>query len=217
MRAPWHFVAANVVLGPGFALAAMLPIPIAVTVRVPGRTTLALGLVGVGSSAGALVLAPAVQALVDARGWRAAYAALGAAAVATPLLLLPLLPRGRLARDSRSGASCGARASCHSSVCCSCRASSVVPVIALGILGKQRFATLYGVLQLGSTIAIGVSPVAPAPFFDRKGSCAGALVFWVVAMAAGVAVALRIPAAAGAVLAPAAPAGAAREESARTA
>jgi MFS family permease len=297
MRAPWHFVAANVVLGPGFALAAMLPITIAVTVRIPGRTALALGLVGVGSSLGALVLAPAIQALVDAFGWRTTYLVLGTAVVATPLLLLPLLPRGRLRRDGaedlepsariplgqelrRPGvlplvgilflpgivnfglqvhivpylANAGYTATLAAAALGAAIGMSavgkvvggllgdrigalptlrlalsfdllaiallpfvgstlllgafvalhglaigaevaVVPVIALAILGTQRFATLYGILQLGSTIAIGIAPVVPGLFFDRNGSYAGAVVFWIVVMLAGVAIslAMRVP------------------------
>ena len=68
MHEAWHFVVANVLLGPGFAGAAMLPITIAVTVRIPQRTALALGIVSAGASAGALVLAPGLQALIDAYG-----------------------------------------------------------------------------------------------------------------------------------------------------
>ena len=97
MQQAWHFAAANVFLGAGFAACALLPITVAVTVCVPDRTTLALGIVGAGSSAGALVLAPAVQAVVDAVGWRGAYVAMGTAVVLTPLpFLLFALPRGRL-------------------------------------------------------------------------------------------------------------------------
>ena len=298
MRAPWHFVAANVVLGPGFALAAMLPITIAVTVRIPERTALALGLVGVGSSVGALLLAPAIQALVDAFGWRSAYLALGAAVTATPLAMLPLLPRGRLRRAAAGegvpatpvpigrelrrpgvltlfgvlflpgvvnfglqvhvvpylthaghvatlaaaalgaaigtsavgkvvggllGDRIGAVATLRLALCLDLVAIAllpfvastpvlgafvvchglaigaevaVVPVIALAILGAPRFATLYGILQLGSTLAIGIAPVVPGLIFDRTGSYGGALVFWMIAMLAGVAVslALRVPA-----------------------
>jgi len=97
MSMPWHFVAANVFLGAGFAATALLPITIAVSVRVPDRTALALGIVAAGASAGALVLAPAVQALINAIGWRGTYVCMGAAVVCTPLpLLLFALPRGRL-------------------------------------------------------------------------------------------------------------------------
>jgi MFS family permease len=97
MHEPWHFVAANVVLGPGFAACALLPITVAVTIRIPDRTALALGIIAAGSSAGALALAPALQAITEAFGWRSAYVALGAAVVLTPLpCLLFALPRGRL-------------------------------------------------------------------------------------------------------------------------
>jgi predicted MFS family arabinose efflux permease len=100
MQQSWHFVAANVLLGPGFAACALLPITVAVTVRVPQRTALALGVVASGSSLGALVLAPAVQAVMQSLGWRGAYVALGAAVVLTPLpFLLFALPRGCLQGD----------------------------------------------------------------------------------------------------------------------
>ncbi|MBI4515718.1 MAG: MFS transporter [Deltaproteobacteria bacterium] len=103
MTEPWHFVAANVLLGPGFAGTAMLPITVAVTLRVPDRTALALGIIGSGASIGALVLAPAVQAAAEAFGWRGAYAVLGSAVVLTPVpFLLFTLPRGRLPRHASS-------------------------------------------------------------------------------------------------------------------
>lgn len=109
MHEPWHFVAANVALGPGFAACALLPITVAVTIRIPDRTTLALGIIGAGSSAGALALAPALQVVTETVGWRGGYLALGAAVVLTPLpCLLFALPRGRLrpaapARTQRGG------------------------------------------------------------------------------------------------------------------
>ena len=97
MHEPWHFVAANVALGPGFAACALLPITVAVTIRIPDRTTLALGIIAAGSSAGALALAPALQAITETFGWRGGYVALGTAVVLTPLpCLLFALPRGRL-------------------------------------------------------------------------------------------------------------------------
>ncbi len=98
-----HFVIANLFLGAGFAACALLPITVAVTVHIPQRTTLALGIVGAGSSAGALVLAPTVQRLIDAFGWHDAYVILGIAVVLTPLPFLAFaLPRGRLRRGDGS-------------------------------------------------------------------------------------------------------------------
>src|SRR5512144_705905 len=97
MHEPWHFVAANVALGPGFAACALLTITVAVTIRIPDRTTLALGIIAAGSSAGALALAPALQAITETFGWRGGYIALGAAVVLTPVpCLLFALPHGRL-------------------------------------------------------------------------------------------------------------------------
>jgi MFS family permease len=99
MRAPWHFVAANVFLGAGFAAAGLLPLTIAISVRVRERTALALGIAATGSSAGALLLAPLLQAIVESLGWRGGYVVLGAAVVLTPLAFLPFaLPRGPLQR-----------------------------------------------------------------------------------------------------------------------
>lgn len=97
MHEPWHFVAANVALGPGFAACALLPITVAVTICIPERTTLALGIIAAGSSAGALALAPAMQAITETFGWRGGYVVLGSAVVLTPLpCLLFALPHGRL-------------------------------------------------------------------------------------------------------------------------
>jgi MFS family permease len=295
MSEPWHFVAANVLLGPGFAAAAMLPIVVAVTVTVRERTAFALGIVGTGSSAGALVLAPLVQAIVGAFGWRAAYAALGTAVVLTPIpFLLFALPRGRLAREAqgpgaggerprlrdelrrpgvlalagllvvpglvsfglqvhlvpllsdlghpasfaagalgaavgisalgklgggalgdRIGALGGLRLALAAKLFALAllplaAASSVVaifvvvhglavgaqiavvPVIALGVLGREHFATLFGLLQLAATLAVALAPVIPGFVFDATGSYAGAIAFWVIAMAAALALSLRL-------------------------
>lgn len=104
MTQSWHFAAANVLLGPGFAACALLPITVAVSVLIPTRTALALGIVAAGSSAGALVLAPVTQAVIDVFGWRGAYVAMGLAVVLTPVpFLLFVLPRGRLARPGGEG------------------------------------------------------------------------------------------------------------------
>jgi MFS family permease len=99
MQAPWHFVAANVLLGVGFAAAGLLPLTIAITLRVRERPALALGIAATGSSAGALLLAPAMQAIVEAFGWRGGYVALGSAVVLTPLVCAAVaLPKGPLSR-----------------------------------------------------------------------------------------------------------------------
>lgn len=103
MRDAWQFAAANVFLGTGFAAAALLPFPVAVTMCVPTNTSLALGIVSAGASAGALVLAPAAQAVIDAAGWRSAYLAMGTAVILTPLPFLAFaLPRGRLRRPAQA-------------------------------------------------------------------------------------------------------------------
>jgi len=101
MQVPWHFAAANVFLGAGFAACALLPITVAITVVVRDRTALALGIAAAGASAGALVLAPTLQALVEALGWRGSYLVLGTAVVLTPLPFLAfVLPRGRIERST---------------------------------------------------------------------------------------------------------------------
>jgi predicted MFS family arabinose efflux permease len=300
MNQPWHFVAANVLLGPGFTSAALLPITIAVTICVPDRTALALGIVGVGSSAGALVLAPAVQIVVDAIGWRDTYLLIGAAVVVTPIpFLLFVLPRGPLQRarsreDEAPGraqlhlldelrrpgilALCGvmiipglvsfgvqvhlvpylADLGHHTTFAAGALGAvigvsaigklgggflgdrlgpvatlrfalllkalaivilalagsriavggfvvahglavgaqvAVVPVIALAILGRDRFATLYGLLQLASVLTIGLAPLIPGVLFDATGSYSLAIVFWLAVMllAIWVSFRLRIP------------------------
>jgi MFS family permease len=301
MREAWHFVAANVLLGPGLAGSAMLPITIAVTVRVPDRTALALGVVSVGASAGALVLAPALQALIEAHGWRATYLVLGSAAVLVPLLLLPALPRGRLHRHGAGAAPTAklppldlrrelqrpgvpalaallvipglvnfgimvhlvpylagvghdarvAALALGAAVGISAIGKlagglvgdrigplgalrlalllqvvallllplvgsvpllalflvmhgiaigteiAVTPVLAVRILGAERFATLYGILQLAATVSIGLAPVVPGLIVDAAGSYGPAVLFWLLTMLAGVVVAftMRSPAA----------------------
>jgi MFS family permease len=293
MREPWHFVAANLLLGPGFAAAAMLPITVAVAVRVPQRTALALGIVGVGSSAGALVLAPLLQGLIQATGWRATYASLGLLVLATPVpFLLFVLPRGRLQRSrgatdppraplrealrrpgilpllailvlpglagfglqvhlvpllSDAGHSTAFAASALGAMvgvsalgklgggwladragpvamlrlALAVRALAVaslaladsplvvggfvmalglaggaevavVPVLALAILGTERFATLFGLLQLVSMLAVGLAPIVPGAIFDATGSYAGALTFWIACLASALVVALHL-------------------------
>ena len=251
MRAPWHFVAANVLLGPGFAAAAMLPVTIAITLRVPARTALALGVVAVGAGAGALVLAPALQALVEPRGWRTTYAVRSTAVASVPLLLLPALPRGRLRRPAASGAPAAALPppllrrelrgpgvlplaallvipglvnfglTVHlvpylAGIGHDARVAAaalpllalflalhgvalgtqvaVTPVLAAQVLGRERFATRYGVLQLGATVAIGLAPVVPGLLVDAVGGYAPALGFWMETMAVGAIVAFAMPA-----------------------
>jgi MFS family permease len=104
MQEPWHFVAANVFVGAGFAACALLPLTVAITVCVRERTALAFGIAAAGASAGALVLAPALQAAVEAFGWRGTYVVMGSAMVATPLPFLALvLPKGPLRGDDSPG------------------------------------------------------------------------------------------------------------------
>ena len=69
---------------------------------------------------------------------------------------------------------------------------AVTPVLALRVVGEARFATLYGLLQLVSTIAIGLAPVIPGLFFDATGSYSGAVLFWIVTMLVGVGVAFAM-------------------------
>jgi len=99
MAEPWQFVAANVLLGAGFGASALLPMTLAISMLVPERKAFALGIAATGSSAGALVMAPAVQLAIERFGWRGAYVGMGALVVAMPLVLLvAVLPRGRLPR-----------------------------------------------------------------------------------------------------------------------
>jgi MFS family permease len=183
MQAPWHFVAANVLLGVGFAAAGLLPLTIAITLRVHERPALALGIAATGSSAGALLLAPAMQALVDALGWRGGYVALGSAVVVTPLLCAAFaLPKGPLARAA--GARDGGPAL---SLAEELRRPGMRPLIALMVLpGVTTFAVsvhlvpyLTGVghsgqaaaLALGGCIGVaGVGKLAGGAIADRVGA-----------------------------------------------
>lgn len=101
MRESWHFVAANLLLGAGFAASGLLPMTVAIAFHVRERTALALGIAASGSSAGAFVMAPGVQLAIERLGWRGAYVALALLVVGVPLLLLAWLPRGPLAGASR--------------------------------------------------------------------------------------------------------------------
>jgi predicted MFS family arabinose efflux permease len=287
MTAPWHFTAANAALGIGFTACALLPITIAITVLVPQRTALALGIVAAGASAGALTLAPTLQFAVDTVGWRSAYVGLGAAAILTPLPFLAFtLPRGRLksasarptAKDpsrtlvsdlrrpgvaslagimvlpgftafavsvhmvpyligaghgttvaaSALGATIGVSAfgkiaggyvADHygalrtvrlllflwaGAIALLSRADNlaplagfvalyglalrthvaVVPLIARGILGTERFGTLFGVLQLGAMLAAAAGPILSGVLFDATGSYGSAVLVWLGAMIA---------------------------------
>lgn len=98
MRSPWHFVAANLLLGPGLTATALLPLTVVIAVRMPERTATALGVAGTGSSLGALACAPAAQLAIESLGWRGAYALFGGIAVAAPLVaVFAAVPPGRLA------------------------------------------------------------------------------------------------------------------------
>jgi hypothetical protein len=71
-------------------------------------------------------------------------------------------------------------------------------VLALAILGTERFATLFGLLQLAAMLAVGLAPIVPGAIFDATASYAGALAFWIAALAGALVVALRMRLPAGA-------------------
>jgi predicted MFS family arabinose efflux permease len=292
MTDAWQFAAANVFLGAGFAACALLPITVAVTVCVPQRTALALGIVAAGSSAGALVLAPAFQAVIDAIGWRGGYVVMGCAVVLTPLPLVAFaLPHGCLTRHSSSSAAAPpprgvlhdlrrpgvmplvaimilpglasfslavhlvpyltglglagttAAAALGATIGISAIGKlaggfvadrlgplptfrlalllwvvalallrfadvwvafdafvvlyglalgtqiALIPAIAISVLGRQRFGTLFGMLQLAAMLASAVGPVASGLIFDATGGYGGAILLWLVAMATATVVA----------------------------
>ncbi len=292
MHEPWHFVVANVALGPGFAACALLPITVAVTIRIPDGTTLALGIIAAGSSAGALLLAPALQAITETFGWRGGYVALGTAVVLIPLpCLLFALPRGRLrpatprpterapelplAKELRQpgvarlalvmilpslvafsisvhlvpflaglghpgavaaaalgatigvsaigkigGGFTGDRYGPLPTLRCALLLDviallllqyaaggaalsafvvlyglalgaqiAVIPAIAITVLNAERFGTLFGVLQLAAMLASAIGPISSGVIYDKTGQYSGAIVMWLVAMSAALAIA----------------------------
>jgi predicted MFS family arabinose efflux permease len=297
MTDAWHFAAANVFLGAGFAACALLPITVAVTVCVPQRTALALGIVAAGSSAGALVLAPAFQAVIEAIGWRGGYVVMGCAVVLTPLVLAAFaLPRGRLTHHAPANAAAPRRSVLHdlqrpgvgpltaimilpgvasfslsvhlvpyltglglagTTAAAALGATigisaigkiaggfvadrvgplptvrlalllwvvalallqhadvwlaleafvvlyglalgtqiALIPAIAVGVLGSERFATLFGVLQLAAMLASAVGPIASGLIFDATGRYTGAILLWLAAMATATAIAWSMRAA----------------------
>ncbi|MCP5066167.1 MAG: MFS transporter [bacterium] len=289
MSDPWHFVVANLLLGPGFAFSAMLPITVAVTVLMPSRTALALGIVTMGSSLGALILAPVTQGMIDSLGWRHTYLALGGAALVTPIVcVLFALPRGQLRKPTTSdatdeatprqplqlgrvlrrpgllpmvgvlmipglgsfgiqvhlvpylsdqghgvtfaagalGAVIGISAigklggglladrlgvvvtmrlalllAVMGSALLLIGSSStavwlfvalhglsfgtqvaVMPVVAMAILGRENFGTLYGLLQLATIATIGAAPIIPGVIYEATGSYRYAVFFWIAVM-----------------------------------
>jgi predicted MFS family arabinose efflux permease len=295
MSEPWQWFASQLFLGAGFAFSAILPIIIAVTLCVPERTALALGLVAAGASLGTLILAPVLQGMVDAIGWRSTYMVLGSAVVIAPIpCLLFALPRGRLRRGAeeeeggRSPTALGrelrrpevlalatlmlipalvsfgvhvhlvpylsslghtstlAAAALGAAIGISAVGKvaggilgdrigplqafrlalalealallalglatsnlplavfvaahglamgtriAVIPVIAYAVLGPQRFATRFGLLQLVTTTGAGLAPLVPGLIYDGTGAYTGAVVFWVVAILVGVAIAFRL-------------------------
>ncbi|MFI5396132.1 MAG: MFS transporter [Candidatus Binatia bacterium] len=296
MQQPWHFVAANVFLGPGFAACALLPLTIAVTILIPDRTTLALGIVAAGTSAGAFVLAPLLQAVIEATGWRNTYILMGSAVVLTPLPFIAFaLPRGQLrsaaARDpqqrpernplhdlrqpgvgalagvmvlpgltafsvsvhlvpyltglGRTGTAAAAALGAMVGISAIGKIGggllgdrlgalrtlrlalaldaialvllhyasasmalggfitlyglalgaqvAVIPAIAIGVLGAERFGTLFGLLQLATMLASAIGPVASGMIFDATGHYAGAIFLWLVALIAATVTAFWIP------------------------
>ncbi len=200
MDAAWQFAAANVFLGAGFAACALLPLTVAVTVQVPRRTALALGIVTAGSSAGAFVLAPVSQLAINALGWRGTYLTLGAAVVLTPLPFLAFtLPRGRLRRGVAADATVAAAA--RPGVARDLRRPGVAPLAAIMILpGLASFsvsvhlvplltglghAATTAATALGATIGISaVGKVTGGMVGDRFGvlpTVRLALVVWTIA------------------------------------
>ncbi|MBI3781803.1 MAG: MFS transporter [Deltaproteobacteria bacterium] len=201
MTEAWHFAAANVFLGAGFGACALLPITVAVTIHVPDRTALALGIISAGASAGALVLAPAAQALIEAVGWRSAYIVMGSFVVFTPVpLLLFALPRGRLRRRTattqrRPAATHGLLHDLLRPGVASLAAIMILPALAgfsvsvhlvpyltgLGYAGTAAAATLGATIGVSAIGKVGGGFVA-----DRYGALATlrlALGLWVMALA----------------------------------
>jgi len=303
MNEPWHFMVANLLLGPGFSFSAMLPVTIAVTVLVHHRTALALGIVTMGSSLGALILAPVAQGLIGVLGWRHTYLAMGAAALLTPIAcVLFALPHGRLQEPPSTdangeaapkqplqlgrvlrrpgllpmvgvlmipglasfgiqvhlvpflsdhghevtfaagalGAVIGVSAigklgggllADRLGLVGTLRLAlffevmgttlllignsgiavwlfvalhglsvgtqvAVMPVVAMAILGRENFGTLYGLLQLATILTIGAAPIIPGAIFEATGSYHDAVLFWIAVMASSFLIAffLRLPA-----------------------
>jgi MFS family permease len=65
---------------------------------------------------------------------------------------------------------------------------AVVPAMAVGVLGTARFGALFGVLQLAAMLASAIGPISSGLIFDATGSYGDALLLWLAAMTAAVAV-----------------------------
>lgn len=183
MQSPWHFVAANVFLGAGFAACALLPLTVAITVLVRDRTALALGIAAAGASAGGLALAPALQAIVEALGWRGGYVVMGVAVVLTPMPFLAfVLPRGRLETRAKAKRSQPALPSLHELARPGLRGLMALMVLpglvtfAISVhlvpyLTATGFTGATAALALGATIGVSaVGKLAGGALADRFGS-----------------------------------------------
>ncbi len=83
----WHFyLCVGVLGGLGASAIGMVPAASLISRWFEHRISTAIGLAYAGFGCGALLIVPLAQALIDARGWRGAYQALGS----TLLVLLPL-------------------------------------------------------------------------------------------------------------------------------
>jgi predicted MFS family arabinose efflux permease len=289
MTEPWQWAIAQFFLGTGFALCGLLPIIVAVTVCVREHTAFAMGVVTAGASVGTLVLAPALQLLVEEIGWRGTYLVLGSAVVLVPIpFVLFAMPRGQLATGDKrqalnlrrefrrpgvrpliaamlapaivvfgvhvhlvryltdighsgklaatalgvtvgvsaigklAGGYLGDRigaiqafrmALLLETVALLALAAAatpallvvfiiahglamgtriaVLPVVAVRILGRDRFATLYGMLQLLITMGAAMAPLVPGLIYDNTGRYTWAVIFWAATMGLGLLIALR--------------------------
>jgi len=69
---------------------------------------------------------------------------------------------------------------------------AVIPVIAIAVLGSERCATRFGLLQLVTTLGAALAPLVPGVIYDQTGSYDGAVGIWLVAILAGIAIAFRM-------------------------
>ena len=69
---------------------------------------------------------------------------------------------------------------------------AVIPAIAVTVLNAERFGTLFGMLQLAAMLASAIGPISAGVIYDKTGQYTGAIVVWVVAMAAAAAIAWRM-------------------------
>ncbi len=100
----WQFyLCFGLLTGVGFSLSGWIPVVTVLQTWFRRRLGAATGIASAGVGVGIMTLVPAIQALILAAGWRTAYLAMAAGALAVTLTAALLLREGPLARTPAAG------------------------------------------------------------------------------------------------------------------